>query len=77
MVGNTLGQGDFGANDGEVDPILKSQLDQCRCIGGADGNIVPDLSGAGITRSDIDFTYPGALGQFPDQGVLPGAAADN
>jgi hypothetical protein len=77
VVGDTLGQGDFGANDGEVNPILKSQLDQRLCIGGADGNIVADLSGAGITRSDIDFTNPGALGQLPDQGVLAGAAADN
>jgi hypothetical protein len=38
---------------------------------------VGNLSRAGVARSNVDFFYFRALSQLPDQGMLPGSAANN
>jgi hypothetical protein len=77
LVGNALSQRRLRTDNGEVNPIFFGCPDQPLNISRADINVPGELSRAGIARSDVYFFDPTALGELPDQGMLPAPAADN
>jgi hypothetical protein len=56
--------------------VCLSEFQQCADILGLDIQVLCELRRAGVTGGGKYFVDFRALGQFPDQGVFPGAAAD-
>ena len=77
LVHDAFGERPLRADHGEVNAVLLGKGDEGGDVGGADGDVVGDGGGAGVAGGDEDFTGLGALRQLPDDGVLPGARADN
>jgi len=76
-VDNTLGQWCLGSNNYQLNLLLLSCFSQLLYIARVNIKILGSLSRAGITRSSVNFLSFGALGKFPDQGMLPGTTANN
>ena len=77
MVNNTLSQGCLRSDNNQLDSLFSGYFSQRFYISGFNIQITGKLGSAGITWSDINLSDPGALGQFPDNGMLPGTAADD
>ncbi len=77
MVHNPGGQRGFRPDDNQVKGIFPTEFSQPFDIIGLYVQVLGDFSRAGITRGGINLFFPGTPGDFPDQGVFPGAAADN
>jgi len=77
LVSNALSQRRLRTNNGEVNLMVSGGPDQPIYIGGTYIYVLGELSRAGIARSDIDFLYFWALGQLPDQGMLPPPSPNN
>ena len=76
-VNNAFGKWRFRSYHSKVNVIFLGSLDQRLYIGGFDIQVVGNLGGAGITRSNVNLFDFLALSQLPDQGMLPGTAANN
>jgi len=61
----------------QLDAFFPGGFGQRLDISGADIQVTGDLRRAGITRGGINLFDSGAQGQLPDQGMLPGPAANN
>ncbi len=77
MVYDAGGQRSFRPDDGQVNSIFPTEFSQPFDIIGLNVQVLGNFSRAGITRGGINLFCPGALGNFPDQSVLPSATADN
>jgi len=61
-VNDALSQGRLRSNNGKVNLVGLSYLNQSINISRTKSKVVGNLSRTGIARSDIDFLYFGALG---------------
>jgi len=76
-VNDAFGKWRFRPYHTKVNVIFLGSLDQRLYIGGFDIQVVGYLGGAGVSRSNVNLPDFLALSQFPDQGVLPGSAAND
>jgi len=76
-VDNALGQRPLRPDDDQFNALLLSYFSQRLDVSRLDIQVDGDLSRAGVARSGINLFNLGALGQLPDQGMLPGPAPDN
>jgi hypothetical protein len=77
LVGNTLRQRRLRTDNGKVNLTVFGYPDQRLNIGRVDINVMGKLSRAGVTRSDKNLLDLAALGELPDQGMLPAPTTDN
>ena len=72
-------QGQFGADDGQIDGIVAGEVKQAVDVLGADGNVLHGRlsSRPGVTRGHVNCVHQGRLGRLPGQRVLASAAADD
>lgn len=77
MVSNALRQGRFRTDNGEVNLIFFGCPDQRLYISRANIQILGNLSRAGVPWSSVYFFDLAALGELPDQRMLPPPTANN
>jgi hypothetical protein len=72
-----LRQGEFRANDGEIDVSFLSGLGQGLKVSGADIDVLGNQASAGVSGSYIYLLDPGALPELPYESVLPGSTSND
>jgi len=70
-------QGGFGTDDNQVHPFALCITHQVIHCHSRNGNVVRMKGGAGVARRADEPAQPGALGDFPCQGMLPSARANH
>jgi hypothetical protein len=76
-VNDAISQRCLGPDDDEVNLLVLGCRYQRLNIGRADIEVLGSLSRAGITRSNVYFLNFRALGQLPDEGMLPSPTTNN
>jgi len=77
MIDDSQGERDFRPNHGKTDSFRFGKVRKRINIGGADLDAGCQSADPGIARSTKNLRYPGALPQFPDQGMLPAPRTNN
>ena len=77
MVDNTISQRCLRPDNDQFNALFLSNFTQPIYVVGANIQVPGNLSRAGITRSGINLFCFGALGQLPDQGMLPSPTPNN
>lgn len=74
---NTGHQGPFGTHNSQINLILLGKCCKGVDVFSTDIHILSQGCGACIAWGTVYFIYKRALGDFPDQGMFPAAAADD
>jgi hypothetical protein len=77
LVGNALRQRRLRANNRKVNLMVFGCPDQRLNISGGDIKVLGNLGRASVPRRDKNLLDLTALGQLPDQGMLPAPTTDN
>src|SRR6185369_16080590 len=70
LVDDAEGQGQLGADDGEVHLQLFGEIGQLDDVGHADADAVRDPSDAGIAGRRVELFYEGRLAELPGERML-------
>ena len=76
-VNDALSQRRLRPDNHQLNTFFMGKFNQFLYIARASIKVAGNLSRAGITRGGINLFNPGALGQLPDQGVLPGPTTND
>jgi hypothetical protein len=77
QVGNAERERQLRADDGEIDIFFDRERGELLDLLNADGDKLGEFANAGAARRAVNFRYARALANFPNQGVLASAAAND
>ena len=77
MVNNAVSQCRLRSDNDQLNTLFLGYFSQSFYVARADIQVSGDLSRTGIARRDVNIFNLGALGQLPDDGMLPGPTPNN